>query len=59
MKIFQKEKKYKIKSKNQNKKIKIYTARIIDEDNTFIKFEDKENQIIVLNKSCIMESREK
>jgi len=59
MKIFQKEKIYKIKSKNLNEKIKVYTARILEEDVNFIKFKDKEDQIIILNKSCIMESEEK
>jgi len=55
MEIFQKNKTYKVKIKNSNQKIQIYTATIIEEDSNFVKFRDRDNNEIIVNKVNILE----
>lgn len=54
MKLTQINKTYRLKIK-QNGKISIYTAKILDEDETHIKFLDKFNQEIIINKNYLQE----
>jgi len=58
MKIFQKNKKYKLITKSENDKIKVYTIRVLDEDNDFIRFIDRDNKEWTINKEKIMEVSE-
>jgi len=56
MKMFQTNLKYKLKVK-QKGKITIYTALVIDEDELFVKFKDKNGEEITLKKENISESK--
>lgn len=58
MNLFQINKKYKLITKNQNQKVKIYTALILEEDDIFVKFEDKDNKEIILKKDLIQEVKD-
>jgi hypothetical protein len=53
--IFKKNKAYKLITKNSNDKIKVYTATILEEDDFFLKFLDRENNEITINKDLILE----
>jgi hypothetical protein len=55
MRIFQTTKKYKLIIRNQNNKVKVYTATILEEDDTLIKIRDRDNKEIILNKNNIIE----
>jgi hypothetical protein len=56
MKLTKPNKKYKIKIKQENNKISVYTAIILEEDNTHIKFLDKLNKEFVFSKKQIIEA---
>ncbi len=55
MEIFQNKKKYKLLTLTQNKKVKVYTARILEEGDMFVKFIDKKGKEITLKKEKIIE----
>jgi hypothetical protein len=57
MKLTKPHKKYKLKKLNENGTISIYTALILEEDDTHIKFLDKLNKEFVVLKEQIVEVR--
>ena len=54
MKIFQNNKKYKVKVKSK-KGYTVYTAIIIDEDDMHVKFKDRDGKQVTIKKEMIEE----